>query len=154
MRIYLLEREQVVDKPLEETFEFFSRPENLARITPSQMGFNILTPSPINMGAGTVIDYTIKIAGLDIHWRTLISSYDPPYGFTDEQLKGPYAYWHHRHLFEKFGKGTRIYDMVSYALPFGILGSLVHSLFVKRQLNRIFDFRYSAIERILQGNEG
>lgn len=154
MKIYALEREQVVDKPFEETFDFFSRPENLARITPSKIEFNILTPSPISMGAGTVIDYTIKIAGIDIHWKTLISSYDPPYSFTDEQLKGPYAYWHHRHRFEKYGNGTCIYDSVSYALPFGFLGRLVHSLFVKRQLNRIFDFRHSAIERILQGNDG
>ena len=154
MKIYTLEREQTVNRPLEEVFEFFSKPENLARITPPHMGFNILTPLPIDMRSGTVIDHTVRIFGVIVRWQALISSYDPLRSFTDEQLKGPYTYWHHRHRFEKYGNGTRIYDSVSYVLPFGFLGRLIHSLFVKRQLNRIFDFRYSAIERILQRNEG
>jgi ligand-binding SRPBCC domain-containing protein len=148
MKIYTLEREQVVDKPLDEVFDFFSKSENLARITPSDMGFNILTPSPIDMRTGTVIDYTIKISGFSIHWRTLISSYDPPYSFTDEQLRGPYSFWHHRHRFEKTDNGTRIHDKVIYALPFGLLGRLAHSLFVKRQLKNIFDYRSLIIKRI------
>jgi ligand-binding SRPBCC domain-containing protein len=148
MKTYILERVQVVNKPLEEVFDFFSRPENLARITPSGMSFNILTPSPITMRTGTVIDYTIKILGFNVHWRTLISSYDPPHGFTDEQLKGPYIYWHHRHQFEKSEKGTRIYDKVTYALPFGLPGRLAHWLFVKRKLEHIFDYRSRVIREI------
>ena len=148
MKTYSLEREQLVKKSLEEVFHFFSRPENLARITPSDMGFNILTPSPITMRNGTVIDYTIRIFGFNIHWRTLITAYDPPHGFTDEQLKGPYSYWHHRHQFEKTENGIRIYDKVTYSLPFGYLGRLVHFLFVRRKLEYIFNYRSKVIKEI------
>jgi ligand-binding SRPBCC domain-containing protein len=150
MKLYTLEREQMVNKALEEVFEFFSRPQNLARITPSGMGFNILTPSPIIMKAGTVIDYTVKIFGFNVHWRTLISSYDPPHGFTDEQLKGPYKYWFHRHYFEKTEGGTLIYDSVTYALPFGYLGRLAHLLFVSHRLEYIFNYRSKAIKEIFE----
>ncbi len=148
MKLYTLEREQVIDRPLEQVFAFFAKPENLARITPSKMRFNILTPSPINMRDGTVIDYTIKILGFKVHWRTLIGSYDPPYGFADEQLRGPYSYWHHRHHFEKTESGTRIYDHVTYALPFGFLGRLAHFVLVKRQLQHIFNYRSGVIREI------
>jgi ligand-binding SRPBCC domain-containing protein len=149
MRLYSLKRKQVVNKPPVEVFDFFSKPENLARITPSNMGFNTLTPSPIVMRTGTVIDYTIKILGFSVHWRTLISSFDPPRSFTDEQLKGPYSIWHHKHQFEKTENGTFIKDNVTYALPFGFLGRIVHTLFVKRQLNHIFDYRFTVIKEIL-----
>ena len=148
MKIYTLEREQTVNRPLEEVFEFFSKPENLARITPPQMGFKMLTPLPIDMGSGTVIDHTVRIFGINVHWRALISSYDPPRSFTDEQLKGPYIFWHHQHRFEKTDGGSRINDKVTYALPFGFWGRLAHYLFVKGKLKRIFDYRYSVIETI------
>ncbi len=148
MKTYTLEREQVVNKPLWETFGFFSKPENLARITPPEMGFKILTPLPIIMMAGVAIDYSIKILGFKVHWRSWIGSYDPPYGFVDEQLKGPYRYWFHRHHFEKTEGGTLIYDNVTYALPFGYLGRLAHSLFVKRQLEYIFNYRSTVIKEI------
>ena len=148
MKIYTLEREQTVNRPIEEVFDFFSKPENLARITPPQMRFTMLTPLPIDMGFGTVIDHSVRIFGINVHWRALISSYDPPHSFTDEQLKGPYIFWHHRHRFEKSDGGTRIFDSVSYALPFGLLGRIVHRLFVRTQLDKIFAFRHNAIERI------
>ena len=131
MKLYTLEREQVIDRPLEQVFAFFAKPENLAR-----------------MRDGTVIDYTIKILGFKVHWRTLIGSYDPPYGFADEQLRGPYSYWHHRHHFEKTESGTRIYDHVTYALPFGFLGRLAHFVLVKRQLQHIFNYRSGVIREI------
>ena len=99
----------------------------------------------IDMKAGTLIDYTIKIYGIRVHWRTLISDYNPPHYFIDEQLKGPYAFWHHRHEFVSTTDGTIIRDTVTYALPFGIIGRLARALFVKIQLQQIFDFRTAAI---------
>ena len=148
MKTYTLKREQLIRKPLEEVFSFFENTENLARITPSNLGFKILTPLPIHMKTGTLIDYTINIFGIGVHWRTLISDYNPPHNFTDEQLKGPYTFWHHRHEFISSSDGTLIRDTVAYALPFGMLGRLVHALLVKRQLRQIFDFRTSAIKNI------
>ena len=87
MKYYELDVEQFIDQPVEKVFEFFSRPENLEEITPPRLGFTIMTPSPIPMEKGSLIDYTIRILGFSVHWRTLITSYDPPHGFVDEQIK-------------------------------------------------------------------
>ena len=106
MKIYELNITQRIDAPLEKVFDFFSKPENLAEITPSKLGFNILPPSPIVMEKGTLIDYTIKLFGIPIRWRTLITSYNPPKKFVDEQLKGPYSFWHHTHTFESIDQGV------------------------------------------------
>jgi ligand-binding SRPBCC domain-containing protein len=148
MKIYTLQAEQFVARALPEVFEFFSRPENLARITPPSLGFVILTPSPIEMRVGTQIDYTIRIAGIPLRWRTLISVYDPPNRFVDEQLKGPYVYWHHTHRFYSVLGGTMINDEVRYALPFGPLGLPAHWLFVRRKLDQIFSHRKAIVEKI------
>ena len=146
MKVYILERTQPVKKPLEEVFAFFERPENLSKITPPSLGFEILTPGPVAMHTGAIIDYTIKPMGPRLHWRTLITDYDPPHKFVDVQLKGPYKFWHHTHTFEQTDEGTLITDRVRYILPFGILGRLAHALLVKRQLKNIFDFRRRVIE--------
>ncbi len=141
MKIYELHCEQTINRPLREVFAFFERPENLATITPPQLGFRIVTPTPIEMRQGALIDYTISVAGFRILWRTLISDYDPPNRFVDEQLKGPYRLWHHTHTFQAVDAGTRLTDHVRYALPFGPLGQLAHSLKVKRDLEKIFAYR-------------
>jgi ligand-binding SRPBCC domain-containing protein len=148
MKIHTLKRELLVRRPVEEVFSFFENAGNLARITPSNLRFNILTPLPIDMKAGTLIDYTIRVLGIGVHWRTLITGYDPPYGFTDKQLRGPYTFWHHRHEFIATADGTLIRDKVTYALPFGVIGRLAHALFVKSQLRHIFDFRSSVIREM------
>lgn len=149
MNIHLLQREQRIDLPLDEVFEFFSRPENLARITPPAMRFTILTPLPIAMKPGAVIDYTVRTLGLPVRWTTLIAEYDPPHRFVDIQLKGPYSFWHHTHRFEKADRGTRIIDEVRYALPFGPLGELARLFIVKGKLEKIFDFRRRVIADLL-----
>lgn len=153
MKVYTLKREQLIRKPVMDVFSFFENPGNLARITPSNLDFKMLTPLPIKMRTGRLIDHTIKIFGLRVHWRTLITDYDPPGSFTDEQLKGPYAFWHHRHEFISTDEGTLIRDTVAYALPFGILGRLAHFILVKKQLESIFNYRFYAIERIFKDNE-
>ena len=141
MKVYVLTREIYIRKPLSEVFSFFDRPENLAIITPKSLGFKILTPAAIKMGQGALIDYTIKILKFNFHWRTLITTYEPPNCFVDEQLKGPYAFWNHKHTFFEYNDGTLMKDLVHYALPLGFLGIIAHSLFVKRQINYIFDYR-------------
>ncbi len=148
MKVYSLVREQHVPYSSEEVFVFFAKPENLQRITPPSLGFRILTPSPIAMKEGRLIDYTLKVLGISLHWRTLITAYEPPRRFVDEQLKGPYRFWHHTHTFREDDGGTVIGDEVRYALPFGPLGRVAHGLYVRRDLERIFEYRSEVIAQI------
>ena len=153
MKIYELITKQTINKPIPEVFSFFARPENLAVITPKKLDFRILTPSPINMEKGTVIDYTIKLIFFRVHWRTLITSYDPIHTFTDEQIKGPYLFWHHTHNFKQKDHGVEITDRVRYAIPFGMLGRLVHWLWIRHDLKHIFEYRTSVIENLFSSEK-
>jgi ligand-binding SRPBCC domain-containing protein len=144
--MHILSSEQYVPAPLNQVFAFFGKPENLARITPPWLGFEILTPSPIAMRPGALIDYRISLGPFPTHWRTMITAFDPPHLFVDEQLSGPYSFWHHTHRFEVQGSGTLIHDEIRYLLPFGALGRLVHTLMIRRQLEGIFAHRRRVIE--------
>lgn len=148
MKLYTIKTEQHFNQSIEKVFEFFSRPENLAVITPEKMNFNIITPLPIEMNQGKIIDYTINIFGFPLRWRSIISSYNIPNGFTDEQLLGPYAFWHHKHHFQEHNKGTVMTDIVTYAMPFGWLGRLTHWISVQYQLKEIFSYREKKLEEI------
>ena len=149
MKLYKLETEQIISKNIDEVFDFFSRPENLSIITPPKMNFKILTPSPITMKEGALIDYTVNVLLFPIRWRTLITKYSPPDIFIDEQLKGPYSMWHHTHTFEKIDDNqTLIKDVVLYGVPLGLLGRIIHFLYIRRNLNEIFSFRRKKIEEI------
>jgi len=150
--MYRLDSEQLVSAPPNEVFAFFGQPENLARITPTWLGFRILTPAPVPMHQGAMIDYLITLGPLPTRWRTLITKYDPPHCFVDEQLSGPYSFWHHTHRFEPAGHGTRIVDEIRYLLPFGPLGKLVHAVAVRRQLEGIFAHRRKVIARQFPGS--
>ena len=152
MHVYTLQMEQVVRRPLGEVFSFFSRPENLEKLTPKQLRFRILTPSPIPMRAGTLVDYEIRVWGIPLHWRTLISEFEPPCTFVDQQILGPYAFWHHRHTFKPVDAGTLICDTVHYALPMGPLGRFVHAFYVRHDLSRIFAYRKQSIMALFGGN--
>lgn len=145
-----LEREQVVFRPRAEVFDFFSRAENLETITPKSLSFRILTPTPIVMQPGTTIDYELRLFGVPMRWQSLIEVFEPEERFVDVQLRGPYASWRHTHEFaDAVGGGTVIRDRVDYDLPLGPLGSIAHALFVKRQLNAIFEHRQRVIEEML-----
>ena len=148
MKIYELQRQQWVAASPVEVFEFFSQPENLAQLTPASLGFRILTPLPVVMQKGTVIDYVIHLLKLPVRWRTLITEFEPPRRFVDEQLRGPYDFWHHTHTFSPHEGGTSIEDRVRYTLPLGPLGNLAHVLFVRHQLEQIFAFRATVIGQI------
>ena len=152
MKVYKIETSQYIKRSLAEVFDYFSRPENLAEITPSELNFRILTPQPLEMKQGTIIDYTIKLFKIPIHWRTLITVFEPPYRFVDEQIKGPYKLWHHTHIFKEITGGVEIHDSVSYSIPFGLLGRLLHAVWIRRDLERIFEHRKNVIDQIFSRN--
>ena len=145
-KIYTFYKEQFVPSDLDTVFEFFSRPENLEKITPSSMGFNIITPTPIDMKEGAIIDYTVKIMAVPMRWRTMITSYKKNEYFVDEQLKGPYSYWYHKHTFKEVEGGVLIIDEITYALPIQAFRLIVHPVLIKPQLNQIFNFRFQTIK--------
>lgn len=144
---FILKRRTRVRRDLSTVFPFFADAANLQRLTPPELFFRIKTQLPVEMKKGAVIEYTIRLYGIPMKWKTLITEWNPPYSFEDTQISGPYKKWVHTHSFEQKGHTTIIHDRVVYELPFGLLGKLVHPL-VKRQLKRIFSFRRHQIELI------
>jgi ligand-binding SRPBCC domain-containing protein len=138
---HTIQREQRVQGDPETVFGFFADAGNLESITPPWLQFRIVTPRPIDMREGALIEYRLKLHGLPIRWLTRIDEWVPGQRFVDSQLHGPYALWHHTHEFEADGDGTIVRDTVRYALPLGPLGEIAHRAFVARDLKRIFDYR-------------
>ncbi|MDZ4694504.1 MAG: SRPBCC family protein [Deltaproteobacteria bacterium] len=145
---YVLRREQIVAAPLEKVFEFFSDAVNLERLTPAFLRFAITTAMPIRMQAGTELEYTLRLLGKRIDWKTLIRDFDPPHSFVDVQVRGPYSLWHHRHTFESCNQGTRMVDHIDYDVPLGPLGSMAHVVMVRPMLERIFDYRARIVSQL------
>jgi ligand-binding SRPBCC domain-containing protein len=148
-RVHHLYREQLVPRPLGEVFAFFAEAPNLERLTPPWLGFGLLTPTPVQMARGTLIEYRLHLHRIPLRWISRIELWEPGRAFVDVQVKGPYRLWHHRHEFQPAGTGTLVRDHVTYALPLGPLGELAHSLLVERDLARIFAFRQQAVARLL-----
>ena len=146
MSVHVLRREQRLPGGPDEVFPFFADARNLEAITPPWLGFRVVTPAPIEMRQGTLIEYRLKLRGVPLRWRTRIAVWDPPRRFVDVQISGPYRLWHHTHDFEPDGAGgTVMRDTVRYAIPFGPLGRLAHRLVVRRDLDAIFGFRRGAV---------
>ncbi|HMP73137.1 MAG TPA: SRPBCC family protein [Kiritimatiellia bacterium] len=130
----------------EEIFPFFSDAVNLERITPSFLHFRIVTPLPITMGEGTIIDYRLKLHGVPVRWRSLIPVWEPDRGFVDQQIQGPYREWYHEHTFEAVEGGCLCRDRVDYLAP---CGRAVGRLFVDHDVLEIFRFRQTALADLL-----
>lgn len=140
---------QFVPKPLEEVFSFFSDEKNLEKITPSFVNLKVLKKNTSQLENGTLIDCELRMHGIPFHWQTQILDWNPPNGFIDVQLKGPYQLWHHRHSFESLGTGTLIRDRVRYRLPLGQLGILVAGKKVRGDVNSVFAYRRAVIAQEL-----
>lgn len=139
---------QLIPRPVEDVFEYFSRAENLEKITPPWLNFHIIGASTPEMGMGTLIEYRLKIHGLPIRWQSRIEGWEPKKKFVDTQIQGPYAKWHHTHNFEEVPGGTLVRDDVIYRLPLGKLGALFGGRFVKNDLEKIFSYRRKKIAEI------
>jgi len=134
----------------EQVFEFFADAYKLELITPDWLKFRVLTPRPIEMKPGALIEYRLRLRGLPIHWKTEISAWQPPFRFVDQQLKGTYRYWRHEHTFKEIEGGTLVKDRVEYGVPGG---RLVHRLFVEKDLIDIFTHRQYAMWDIFAGQQ-
>ena len=148
MKIYTLKRIQEVAAPLEEVWDFFSNPENLALITPPWLGFRVISGGGRKIYKGMLIKYKVSpLLRIPVTWVTEITEVEEMKRFVDVQRTGPYALWRHEHIFEEKNGAVEVKDVVSYALPLGPLGRIAHSLDTKKRLGRIFDFRRQYVER-------
>jgi len=152
MEFHTLKREQWIPRSIQEVFAFFADAHNLEQITPRWLNFKIQSVDSQPVREGTMIRYRLKLHGLPVYWRTEIRQWQAPNRFVDVQRSGPYRLWHHTHVFEAHGDRTKMIDVVRYRLPFGMLGRLVNKLMVRRDVEKIFDYRRQTIEHLFGQN--
>ena len=143
--VYSIDTEVWVPRGIDEVFAFFSDAFNLEALTPPRVHFHVVTPRPIVLKAGALIQYKLRVNGMPIRWTTRIETWNPPYEFSDTQLSGPYKLWLHTHKFSEADGGTKMTDHVDYQLPFGPIGDVVHKLWVRRDVESIFTYREKVI---------
>jgi len=148
IKFHTFRQQQWIPRPIAEVFALFSDARNLEKLTPPWLGFRILKLDPGPIHTGSQIRYRLRLHYLPVYWTTVIRSWDPPHRFVDIQTSGPYKLWHHTHRFESYNGGTKIRDVVRYALPFGILGRIVHAIKVRRDVEAIFQYRRRRIEEL------
>jgi ligand-binding SRPBCC domain-containing protein len=150
--MYQLKRTQFVKTDIKTCWDFFSRPENLKKITPEYMGFDIKVDLPEKMYEGQMIEYTVRpLFGIPMSWITEIKTVKENEFFVDEQRKGPYTIWHHEHHFKEVEGGVEMTDIVTYVVPLGILGKIAHPIIVKGKLEEIFKHRFEQVDKIFNG---
>ena len=150
MAEHILERKQIIQRPIKEVFDFFADAVNLEKITPPELNFQITTEQPFDIKKGTLIEYQLKLRGFPIKWKTEITDWNPPHSFADTALKSPYKQWIHLHTFEEGENGETIMrDKVRYRLPLEPFGDLAH-WYVKKELKYIFDYRFKIIDEIFK----
>lgn len=148
-KYYKLYRKTVLPVSIEEAWEFFSSPQNLKKITPPFLGFEVTSQNPNNMYPGMIITYIVKpVLGIPLKWMTEITQVREHEFFIDEQRVGPFKLWHHQHLFKSTDNGVVMEDIIHYILPLSILGRIAHSLFVKKKLNQIFNYRSEVTDNL------
>ena len=145
MRTYRLQTQLWLPQPREEIFNFFSDPSNLDRLTPPWLHFEILTPKSVEMNAGTLLDYRLRLHGIPLRWQSEILVWEPPNRFIDRQIKGPYRQWVHEHNFSAHQGGTLVGDSVIYAVPGG---RIVQKLWVAPDLDRVFGYRHKILKEL------
>jgi len=150
MADHVLETRVWLARPRPQVFAFFADPANLARVSPPALRLRLLTPG-VALAAGAVLDFRVVWLGLPLRWRTYIREFDPPYRFVDVQVRGPWARWEHRHQFLEADGGTRIEDRVTYRMPLGPLGHVLHAAIVHRQLRQAWAFRQARVAELLAG---
>ena len=150
MKVHTLKRSQELEGTPEEVFPFFADAYNLEAITPPLLRFRVITPRPIDMHTGALIEYRLRVHGMPVRWKTRIEEWQPSTRFVDRQLSGPYRLWHHTHEFEPLpGQRTLMTDLVRYSVGYGPAGELAHRLFVGRDVAEIFDYRAEVIGPLL-----
>lgn len=149
MKVYHLHRVQILPINLEQAWDFFSTPRNLDKITPKEFSLKVLEDFDNDKAyAGQIINYIMKpILGIPVRWTTEITHVEPLKYFVDQQIFGPYSLWHHKHFFKAVPEGVEMTDSVHYAIPLGFLGRIANSLFVRKKLNYIFDYRMQILEK-------
>jgi ligand-binding SRPBCC domain-containing protein len=145
---YQLQQSQTFDRDVESMFDFFEDPENLERITPPRLQFSVKGYDPKPVQEGTIIEYNLKLHGIPIRWTSEIVDYEPNHHFTDRMLQGPYRKWEHIHTFERIQGQTVVGDQVHYEIPYGWFGEIAHRLFVKSDLEHIFEYRAETLSEI------
>ena len=149
--MYQFKRIQFFKTDLQTCWDFFSSPDNLAKITPKYMGFDVKTSVPKQMYEGLIIAYTVKpVLGIPVEWVTEITHIKDKAFFVDEQRKGPYTLWHHEHHFRELDGGVEMTDIVSYIIPFGMIGRIIHPFLVKPKLKEIFEYRFKAVDELFK----
>ena len=149
MKLYHLNRKQILPATIDAAWKFFTNPFNLEQITPPWLAFKINNKVSEKIYPGTIISYRLKtLYGVPTNWVTEITHVNEPSFFSDEMRLGPYLFWHHQHLFREVTGGVEVEDIVYYALKFGFLGQVLHQSIVREKLDEIFDYRQSALSNI------
>lgn len=154
-KVYSLKTVQIIKTSLDEAWDFFSSPKNLQKITPTKLGFEIISQHHgEKMYAGQIIEYKVRpVLGIPLYWMTEITHVSDKQYFVDEQRFGPYSMWHHQHHFKQVAEGIEMTDIVHYKIPFWIAGDIANTLFVKQQLKNIFDHRFQVVETLFNQNK-